>query len=184
MKRAFFAFVWLCAAGMLGAQEGGLTPVWDIGAVLKEIGAHAGRLVPLLDQADPSGWILKGAPEAYVAQWKSCKEQAAALAGDAAALAKSPETLPGALKVFFRMQSLEFSLNSLGAGIRRYQNPALADLLASVAAENGANRERFQRYIVDLAAQREEEYRIMDHEAQRCRAQLSRQPSQNKNGRK
>jgi hypothetical protein len=42
--------------------------------------------------------------------------------------------------------------------------------LASLDAENGINVERFQRYIVDLAAQRERELEVMDHEAQRCRA--------------
>ena len=157
------------------AQDGAFTPEWDIRAVLKEIAAHAGRLVPVLDQVNPSGWVDKGAPETYVAQWKSARAQAVALGGDALELSKDPEKLPAALKTFFRMQSLEFMLNSLGDGIRKYQNPAVAELLAGVVAENGANRERFQRYIVELASQREQEYQIMDHEAQRCRGMLSRE---------
>ena len=36
--------------------------------------------------------------------------------------------------------------------MRKYWNPAVADLLNSQMAENGANRDRFQRYILDLAA--------------------------------
>jgi hypothetical protein len=43
-------------------------------------------------------------------------------------------------------------------------------------AEIGPNRERFQRYILDLAAEHEQEYAIMDHEAQRCRGALAKQP--------
>jgi len=159
------------------AQERGLTPEWDIRAVLKEISAHAGRLVPVLEKCDPARWTEKDASESYLPQWRSCKAQAQALSGDALELTRNPERLPVALKVFFRMQSLEFSINSLGIGIRKYQNPAMADMLASVAGENGANRERFQQYIVELAGQREEEYKIMDHEAQRCRDFLARQPA-------
>jgi PAS domain S-box-containing protein len=62
----------------------------------------------------------------------------------------------------------------------------MGELLTSLAGENGANRERFQRYIVDLAAQREQEYQIMDHEAQRCRDMLLRQPppAKKSNGKK
>ncbi len=157
------------------AQDQGTTPLWDIRAVLKEISAHAGRLVPLLDKVDPSDWVEQGAPEAYVSQWKSARAQAQALSGDAALLVRNPEKLSDALKVFFRMQSLEFSLNSLSGAVRKYQDPALGDLVASVSAENGANRERFQEYIVELATQREQEYEIMDHEAQRCRGIISRQ---------
>jgi hypothetical protein len=174
----------LLLAGCAQARPQTLTAEWDIRAVLKEIAAHAGRLVPVLDKADPAGWAEKGAPEAYVAQWKSARAQAQALAGDATELAQDPEKLPAALKTFFRMQSLEFMLGSLGEGIRRYQGPAVADALAGVAAENGANRERFQRYIVELAAQREQEYQIMDHEAQRCRGTISREAPARKAARK
>ncbi len=66
-------------------------------------------------------------------------------------------------------------LQSLVEGIRRYQNPALADLLAGVAAEGGTDRERFQQFIVKLASEREQMLGIMDHEAQRCRSILSNQ---------
>lgn len=45
-------------------------------------------------------------------------------------------------------------------------------------AENTANRERLQRYILELAAAREQEFRVADAEAQRCRQSLSRQPTQ------
>lgn len=176
---AAFAF---CA----NAQEAGFTPEWDIRAVLKEISAHSKRLVPVLDKVNPAAWTAKGASEGYLAQWKSTRAQADALSGDALELSANPEKLPAALKTFFRMQSIEFSVASLAEGVRKYQNPAMAELLTSLAGENGANRERFQRYIVDLAAQREQEYQIMDHEAQRCRGILLREspPVKKSNGKK
>ena len=172
--RAIFPIV-LMLVSLQGRAQDAPPPNWDIRAVLKEISAHAGRLVSLLDQIDPAAWVEKGAPDAYVGQWKSARAQAQALSTEAKALGKDPEKLSEAMKVFFRMQSLEFMMNSLAAGVRRYQNPALGDLLTGVTAENGANRERFQTHIVELAALREQEYQIMDYEAQRCRAVLSRE---------
>jgi hypothetical protein len=67
-------------------------------------------------------------------------------------------------------------LGSLGDGIRKYQDPALAQTLVSLSAENGANRNRFRDYIVNLAAQREQECEVMDREAQRCRGVLAALP--------
>lgn len=157
------------------AQEQGFTAEWDIRAILKEISAHAGRLVPVLDKAEPARWMEKGAPDTYLSQWKTLKAQAQALSTEALELSRNPEKLSPALKTFFRMQSLEFMVGSFVDGIRKYQGPSLAQELAGLAAENGANRERFQRYIVELAAERQQEYEIMDHEAQRCRTILSNQ---------
>ena len=67
-------------------------------------------------------------------------------------------------------------LNSLEAGLRKYQTVADAQALAALNAENGANRDRLQRYIVNLAAQREQDYQVMDREAQRCRGVLTQAP--------
>jgi hypothetical protein len=168
----------LCALllpGLACAQDGTFTPDWDIRPVLKEIAAHAGRLAEALDKLNTAAWVSKGAPDAYPAQVKSTRAQAVALSGDALALSNDPEKLPDALKAFFRLQSVEFTLGSLENAARKYQTAAAADSLTSLAAENGANRERFQQYIVELARRRDEEYQIMDHEAQRCRESLSRQ---------
>jgi hypothetical protein len=112
-----------------------------------------------------------------VAQLKSSREQAQALADGAKALARNPEKLSACLELYFRLTGLEDMLNSLGDGIRRYQSPELAQALASLSAENGANRNRFQVYIVNLADQQEQECAIMDREAQRCRASIAAQPT-------
>ena len=73
-----------------------------------------------------------------------------------------------------------FEVLGLDAGrelIRRYQNPALADLLNGLMGETVASRDRLRSYVVDLAAIKEQELAIMDQEAQRCRATISRQPA-------
>ena len=154
----------------------GIVPEWDIKPILQEMSAHATRLGPLLDKVDVKAWVAKGASDTYIAQLQSCKDQARAIAAGAKDLASRPDKLSADLELYFRMHGLDNMLASLVEGIRKYQNPAVAEMLAGVAAENGANRERFQRFIVDLVAEREQQFTVMDHEAQRCRGILARQP--------
>ncbi len=71
--------------------------------------------------------------------------------------------------------TLEVVLTSLVDGARKYQNPALADLLRSLMNENSASRQQLRQYIVDLAAAKEQELKVMDGEAQRCR-QITSKP--------
>ena len=165
-------------------QPAGLETDWDISAVLLEIGAHAGRLSPALDRIDVKSWIAKGASDTYIAQSQSSQEQARALADGARSLARNPERLSAAIELFFRIQGLETMLGSLEAGLRQYQSPALAQELAGLEAENGANRDRLQTYIVNLAAQREREYDVMDREAQRCRGMVFSAPPPSASGKK
>ncbi len=131
---------------------------------------------PILDQIDAKEMVKNGVPDTYITQLEASKVQAKALATEALALSNAPEKLSADLVTFFRMQSLEKTLLSIEEGIRKYWNPAVADLLNSQMAENGANREHFQRYILDLAATHEQECAVMDHEAQRCRGILAKQP--------
>jgi hypothetical protein len=149
---------------------------WDISQTLDALSAQAKRLKPILDQLTPAEWVSKGAPEAYVSQWKGAQDELGYLVGSAQALAKEPERLTVALDTYFRVQSLEMRLNSLVDGVRNYQNPAVGDLLIGVLAENSANRDKLRQYITDLAATKEKEFDIVDKEAQRCRGNISRQP--------
>jgi hypothetical protein len=131
----------------------------------------------VLDQIDVRAWLQKGAPDTYAAQLQSSKDQARAFAGGARDLARNPEKLSVSLELLFRIQGLETMLGSLEQGIRKYQDPAVAQTLAALEAENGANRDRFQRYIVNLASEREQQFQVMDREAQRCRGILTVQPA-------
>ncbi len=155
----------------------GLATEWDAGVILTEISAHAGRLLPALDNLEPQYWVAKGASETYVAQLDATKQQVRAIEQGAKTLAREPEKLSPALELYFRIQAVDTMIASLQEAIRKYQTPAAAQPLASVAAEGGASRERFQQYIVTLAADREKQLDIMDREAQRCRGILSRQPA-------
>jgi hypothetical protein len=179
MYRALRGLILLACAAALCAQQqpAGLEPDWDIGVILQEMSAHAGRLLPVLDRIDVKAWVEKGASATYAAQLQSSKDQAQAFADGARELARNPERLSAALELLFRIQGLETMVGSLEEGTRKYQDPALAQALASLTAENGANRDRFQKYIVNLAAEREQQFQVMDREAQRCRGILTAQPA-------
>jgi len=168
-----FLVAWLPAA----AQTGGLPPEWEARKMLAELATETQRFKPILDQVDPKTWVAAGAPETYVAQLKSTRSEVDYLIATTKALAERPEKLALALETLFRMQAVEAFLRSLGEGIRRYQNPALADLLNGLTGETLASRDRLRYYVVELAAIKEQEFAIMDQEAQRCRAMISRQPA-------
>jgi hypothetical protein len=150
----------------------GLEPAWDIAVVVQEIGAHSGRLLPVLNRLDASGWVAKGASDTYVEQLDSCRQQARALVDEAAALSRNPEKLSGALHLFFRLQGLETMIYSVQEGARKYQGPQISQELGALFAEGGANRDRLRSYIVNLASERDRQFEVMDREAQRCRATL------------
>jgi hypothetical protein len=148
----------------------GLETDWDAAATLRAISEHADRLLPLLEKIDVYAWVEKGASDTYLAQLQSSKVQARALSESAKMLAASPQKLSASFDLYLRIKGLDSMLGSLQEGIRKYQGPAVAQSLASLQAEGSASQERFQRYIVELASQRERDLEVMDHEAQRCRA--------------
>jgi hypothetical protein len=157
-----------------GQAPSGVSAEWDISQTLEALSQQAKRLRPILDQLTPQQWVSNGAPVAYVAQWQKAQEDLTNLVDSAKAVEKQPERLPLALDLYFRMQSLESRLNSLVDGVRNYQNPAVGDLLVGVLGENSANRDKLRQYITDLANTKEQEFQVVDKEAQRCRGSLSR----------
>jgi hypothetical protein len=186
MHPASRVWILLACAAALGAQaqppaEGqaqpaGLNTEWDIGVVLGEIGAHAARLLPDLDRVDAKAWVAQGASETYALQLESSRQQARAIEIGARELSQNPEKLAQSLELFFRIEALDSMLVTLEDGLRKYQRREDAEALASLAAENGANRERFRQYLVSLAAELGSRLDVIDREAQRCRGLLMSQP--------
>jgi hypothetical protein len=150
----------------------------DIAMTFNDISQRAGRIEPMLEQLHPTDWIAKGAPDAYLVQWNSILQQFRAVQGEMAALAQHPGQLSDSIKALFRLQSTHVVLDSLMAGTRKYQNPALADLIESVASENNADVDRLERYVLQIADDKDQQFTVVDREAQRCRAILSRQPAE------
>ncbi len=80
------------------------------------------------------------------------------------------------MRALFRVHRFDSDLNALLIAVRRYQNPALADLIESVSVTDQAGVEKLQQYVLDLADANEKQLGIEDEEAQRCRANLASQP--------
>ena len=156
------------------AQQAGVPTEWDVQKLVEAIAAQSARVQPMVEEVHPREWIAAGAPEAYVQQWDSARSQAGSLKLSADNLVREPARLTAALDTYFRLQNLEVSLVSLIDGVRKYQNPALADLLRSVLSENSSSRQQLRQYLVDLASVKEQEFKVMDQEAQRCREAVTR----------
>jgi len=168
--RAFFVII---AAFPLFAQQ----PVTDQDATkaIDAISGYAARLQPIMEQVKTKEWIGKGAPDTYIAQWNSAMAQLQGLSAVAKSLAPNPDRLQDLLSILFRVQMLEITAGSLEDGLRRYQNPALAELLSGTLAESTPSREKLQQYAIELATEKDKEFQLVDKEAQRCRGNLTRE---------
>ncbi len=183
MQRALQG-VLLCAAALFAQSPvnqqspaaptaAGLETTWDIAPVLLAISDHSTQVLAALDRIDSNAWLNKGASPTYAEQLQSCKEQVKAVADTSKALARNPEQLAASLELLIRIQGLDTIFASVEEAIRKYQDPARAQDLAALIALGGANRERFQQYLVSYAADREHALQVMDKEAQRCRGLLA-----------
>jgi hypothetical protein len=157
--------------------QNGVAPEWDVRSDLRALVDYSKRLKTTLDKIHPKDWIAKGAPEAYVTQQASLENEVKYLAWSSDQFSKDPEKLSAGLDTLFRLQALELLINSLAEGVQRYQNPAIADQLRGQIGENAATRDKLRRYLVDLAATKEQECKVMASEAQRCRLMISKQPA-------
>jgi hypothetical protein len=158
-----------------GAWAQGVPEEWDIRPMVQSLKSQAEHLKPILDQIQPETWVAKGAPAEYVTQWKSSEADLRYLLQSSDAFAKQPDRLPLALDTYFRIQAMDTMIGSLIEGIRKYQNPAVADLVRGIMNENSGNRDRLREYIRELATQKEQEFQVVDKEAQRCRGALMRE---------
>jgi len=165
----------IASAMAIPMQAQGVSAPWDISKTVTALSEQAGRLMPVLEQLTPEQWEAKGAPATYTAQWRDVRNEVGYLMNVAKSLRNQPEKLTLALETYFRMQAVETQINSLVEGVRKYQNPAVGDLLVSVMSANSGNRDQLRQYITDLAGTREQEFRVIDQEAQRCRGSLLRQ---------
>lgn len=177
----FVPWIALIAAPAAMAQTApapaGVSSEWDVRTLLDGLNRQAEHLKPIMDQVKADTWVSQGAPSAYAAQWRTAESELRYLLSSSQALSRDPEKLTLALDTYLRMQAMESTLGSLIEGIRKYQNPALADLAQSLMVENSTNRDRLSQYLRDLAEQKEQEFQVADREAQRCRGIILNQPA-------
>jgi len=162
------------------APPAGLENPWDVRKIIADLQNDTANLQPLLKQINTQDWYeKKGAPSTYTFQWQSAQAQLTDVLAATKLFAQKTESLSAALDTYFRLEALEVTERALAEGVGRYDTPTAARELNSLIAHNFASRERIRGYIRDLAATTEENFKIADSEAQRCREMISREPVPN-----
>lgn len=175
--KSLLLFFPLAAISLWGQAAPSVPASWDVSKSVSELAEQVAQLKPVLAQLTPQDWVEKGAPEAYVTQWKGARQELDYLDQTTRALEQQPEKLTAALDVYFRLQGVEWRLESLSEGARKYQNPAIGDQLAAAVGEHATKRDQLRQYITDLAMQNEQEFAVVDREAQRCRDDQNKLPA-------
>lgn len=180
------AAAWKCPAQQrpLSKQEAqaesGLENPWDVRNIITAIDKDTAKLRPLLTQLNPQQWYdRKGAPTTYILQLQTAQRQVNDIDVTTKLLSQKTDDLALALDEYFRLEALDFSARSLADGARRYGPPGQADQLDALVAANFDNRERFRQYLKDLGTSLQQNFKIADEEAQRCRGIISREPAPN-----
>ena len=155
-------------------QSPGLPPDWELKPKAQQIAQDVERLRPLLARLQPSAWIAAGAPPAYEKQWRDSLDAIDHARSASERLAGEPSRLSAAVETLIRVEALLEHSTSLAQAVRRYQNPAIAEVLESETAAAGASRAWLRQHVHELALQREQELAAAESEAQRCRQQLHR----------
>jgi len=162
--------------------ESGLENPWDVRVIIAAIDKDAGRLRPLLAQLNPQKWYdEKGAPTTYILQLQTAQRQVNDVNITTKMLSAKTEDLALALDEYFRLEALDVSARSLADGARKYGPRGQADQLDALIASNFSNRERFREYLKDLATSTQQNFKIADEEAQRCRGMISKEPAPTSN---
>ena len=160
------------------AQDEGMLPSWEVAEMANRVVEHAQSVRQILEQVRPKEWIQDGAPAAYVDQRETLASDISNLELSAQGLARTPAKLSVVVDTFLWLDRSQSMLRSISAGVRKYQNPAVADLLDSAGAVNADSIEKLKAYMRDLAATAEAEMEVAHNEAQRCRGELMRAPAQ------
>lgn len=169
------------APGATGTKQqappiAGLETPWDAAKIVAAVEQSNEKLRPAISKLNPQKWYDdKGAPSTYIVQWQTAQQEVNDIATTTKLLQQKVDSLAAALDVYFRLEALDVTARSLNEGAQRYADRATADQLTQLLAENFNDRERFREYIKDLAASTEQNFKIADEEAQRCRTALSQE---------
>ncbi|HSU32255.1 MAG TPA: hypothetical protein VLJ11_13575 [Bryobacteraceae bacterium] len=158
------------------AQDAGLETPWTVRKTIAGVLSQTDKLRPLFAQLDPQQWSdKKGAPGLYVAQRSTAQRQLNDLTVATNLFSQKVESLSLGLDLYFRLEALDVTARSLQEGAKAYADRATADKLAQLIAADFTSREQLQNYLRDLATSEEENFKIADEEAQRCRGTISRE---------
>ncbi len=174
----FLQVCFFVAMGCYAQQPAGLENPWDVRTILASLDKDTDQLKPVIESLKPQRWYdEKGAPSTYILQWQTAQRQLNDISVTNRLLAQKTESLSLALDDYFRLEALDVTTRSLEEGTRKYGDRAAADQLSRFIAKNFNDRERLRDYLRELAASAEQNFKIADEEAQRCRGMISKEPA-------
>jgi hypothetical protein len=157
-------------------QSEGMLPRWEVAELSKSIVENTDQLKKVLEQINPARWPEQGPSRVYQEQYQSLQAELENLRLSAEALGRKPEKLSVVVDTFLWLDRTDSMIGSLSAGVRRYQSPALSDVLDSVKGKGDAAAASLKEYMRQVAVQQEAAMEIADREAQRCRERLASEP--------
>jgi hypothetical protein len=134
-------------------------------------------LKPILANLNPRDWYeKKGAPSTYNLQWQTAQDELRYVEIAGNMVLQHVDSLPPLLDLYYRMEALELTARSLDQGAQQYAPRQDADKLDRWVGHGFEVRRRMREYIQDVATSLEQNFKIADEEAQRCRAAITKVP--------
>ena len=165
-------------SGHVVPPPAGIENSWDVHTVVDALLKDCEDLKAVLFQLNPQQWYeAKGASSTYILQRNSAQQQVNDVLVTARMFAAKTDSIALAVDVYFRIDALEVTAHSLSEGASRYADRPTSERLNQVIARNFNNREHFRDYVRDLSNTVEQNFKIADDEAQRCRGMISREPA-------
>jgi hypothetical protein len=160
-----------------GPPQAGLEMPWDVKTILGGIKDDLNALKVQVGSMKPQEWHDRASgPTTYILQKQGAEQQLNDALAASALLDAKTESLPLALDEYFRLEALDVTIRSLAEGASRYGARSAADQVNQILARDFNNRERLREYLKDLASSIEQNFKVADAEAQRCRAIISTVP--------
>lgn len=160
-----------------GPPIAGVQTPWSVRAIIDGLIKDNEQFEPVLAGIRPQEWAAKGASPVYTQQLQQAQQQTRDVVAIAKMLTQKTDQLSLALDEYFRLEALDTTARSLEEGIRRYADRMAADKMAALIARNYTAREQFRDYLASLATTQEQNFKVADQEAQRCRGIISREPA-------
>ena len=153
-----------------------MLPRWQVEELSEGIVENVVTTERIVTALRPRVWIAKGAPEVYERQHGMLLAEIENVKLAAQALGRQPERLTYAMDVFLWLDRVEALMGSVSGAVRRYHNPAIADLLDSARNRNADWTMTIKQYARQLAAHVEQSMEVAHREAQRCRSEIISRP--------
>lgn len=181
MKALFLFILGVLPIASPAQQIAGVETNYDARNLVQAALKSNADLGPVLANLNPKEWYeKKGAPSTYTLQLQSAQDELryVQIAGDR--VLQKVDSLPPLIDLYYRMEALELTARSLDQGAQAYAARGDAERLDRWIGQAFESRRRMREYIEDAATSLEQNFKVADEEAQRCRAAITKVPPKRK----